>query len=126
MLLLSKTKKNKRNFDLPNNERIFFITCGYLHTISLTENNLCYVWGWNEYGELGLGDTNNRSSPTLFSLPNDERISFITCGFDYTIYLTENNLPYVWGDNYYGELGLGDTNNRFTPTLLNLFNLETF
>ena len=81
--------------NLPNNERISFITCGRDHTICLTENNLCYVWGFNRCGQLGLEDKNNRSIPTLLSLPNNERISFITCGYNHTICLTENNLCYV-------------------------------
>ena len=80
---------------LPNNEKISFITCGYYHTICLTENNLCYIWGRNSSGQLGLGDENNLSSPALFSLPNNEKISFITCGYGHTICLTENNLCYV-------------------------------
>ena len=55
-----KVIMNKRKtFYLPNNEKISFITCGYYHTICLTENNLCYVWGWNYFGQLGLGHTNN-------------------------------------------------------------------
>ena len=114
--------KNERStptlLSLPNNERISFITCGQFHTMCLTQNNLCYVWGGNDYGQLGLGDTNNRSIPTLFSLPNNERIYFITCGTFYTICLTQNNLCYVWGNNCFGQLGLGDKNNRSIPTLL--------
>ena len=74
------------------------------HILCLTENNLCYVWGGNNCGKLGLGDFDDRSYPTLFSLPNNERISFITCGWKHTICLTENNLCYVWGKNNYGEL----------------------
>ena len=96
------------------------ISCGLSFNLCLTENNLCYVWRRNNYGQLGLGDTNNRSIPILFSLPNNEKISFITCGYSHTICLTENNLCYVWGYNDYGQLGLGDTNNRYRPTLLTL------
>jgi len=110
-------------FSLPNNERISFVTCGYAHIVCLTENNLYYVWGWNQYGQLGLGDTNNRSIPTLFSLPNNERISFIYVT-KHAICLTENNLCYVWGKNWYGELGLGEINNRTSPALLTLPNNE--
>ena len=82
---------------LPNNERISFITCGYNYTICLTETNLCYVWGGNYYGQLGLGDFDNCYSPTLFSLPNNETISFITCGFGFSLFLTLDNLLYFSG-----------------------------
>src|SRR6185437_3864749 len=104
--------------NLPNNEKISFITCGYAHSICLTENNLCYIWGNNSSGELGLGDFNNRNIPTLLTLPNNEKVSFITCGNYHSICLSENNLCYIWGRNISGQLGLGDKNNRNIPTLL--------
>ena len=81
---------------------------------------MCYVWGENSYGQLGLGNTTNHLIPILFSLPNNERISFITCGSAHAICLTENNLCYVWGNNSYGQLGLGNGSNKgnySTPTL---------
>ena len=30
-----------------------------------------------------------------------------------------NLIFFVWGDNQYGQLGLGDTNNRNTPQDIN-------
>ena len=33
----------------------------------------------------------------------------------------ENNELYVWGANYYGQLGLGDFTNRLKPTLNSFF-----
>jgi len=67
-----------------------------------------------------LGDTNDRSIPTLLTFLKNERISFITCGPNYAICLTENNLCYVWGKNTSGQLGLGDTNTHSIPTLFSL------
>jgi len=113
-------RSNPTLLTLPKQERISFITCGYSHVLCLTENNLCYVWGFNYYGQLGLGHKNNVSSPALLSLPDNERISFIACGYGHTLCLTENNLCYAWGWNNYGQLGLGHTNDCSTPTLLTL------
>ena len=48
--------------------------CGYNHTICLTENSNCYVFGYNSYGQLGLGDKNESLIPTLLTLPNNEKI----------------------------------------------------
>ena len=70
----------------------------------LTEKNLCYVWGLNEYGQLGLGDKISRYTPTLLKLPNNEKISFITCDDTHTFCLTQNNLSYVWGCNKTNDL----------------------
>ena len=33
-----------------------------------------YVFGNNNYGQLGLGDKNERNLPTLLNLPNNEKI----------------------------------------------------
>ena len=59
---LKNKKEEQKNFQ-------FQIFTRGSSTVCLTENNLCYVWGDNKYGQLGLGDTNNRSIPTLLSLP---------------------------------------------------------
>ena len=41
----------------------------------------------------------------------------IKCGYNYSIMLC-NNQVYVWGDNEYGQLGLGHTNEVNSPQLL--------
>ena len=107
---------------LPNNEKISFISCGDAHVICLTENSLCYVWGNNSFGQLGLGDINYRLTPTLLTPPNNEKITHVTCGYLYSVCLTANKSCYVWGANISGQLGLGlNANTSYRePTLLNL------
>src|SRR5439155_1596264 len=109
---------------LPNNEKISFLSCGGYHTICVTKNENIYVWGYNNNGQLGIGDTNNRNSPTLLNLPNNEKISFLSCSYNFTFCITKNENCYVWGRNDTGHMGFGDTNNRNSPTLLNLPNNE--
>jgi alpha-tubulin suppressor-like RCC1 family protein len=41
------------------------ITTGGFHSIGKTNNNSIWVWGRNNYGQLGLGDTIDRNVPTL-------------------------------------------------------------
>lgn len=36
------------------------ITLGTFHTCALLDNRQVKCWGWNEYGQLGLGDTGTR------------------------------------------------------------------
>src|SRR5687768_11627063 len=94
------------------------------YTACITKNENIYVWGMNDTGQLGLGDNTNRSSPTLLTLPNNEKISFFAGGFKHVLCVTKNDNCYVWGFNKYGQLGLGDTKTRNSPTLLNLLNNE--
>ena len=47
--------------DLPG--RIVAIAAGD-HSLALTDTGTLYAWGWNEFGQLGLGDQETRSTPT--------------------------------------------------------------
>lgn len=108
------------SFQLPTNERISFIICGYNYTMCITVKGECYCWGRNANYRLGLGDEVDRPSPTKVTFPNHPKISFITCGVSHSICLTVSNECYVWGNNVAGQLGLGDQTNRQTPTKLDL------
>jgi alpha-tubulin suppressor-like RCC1 family protein len=86
---------------------------GYHHNIILNDDNELYVCGYNIFGQLGLGDTQNRN--TYVKLTHKFGIiKNIFCGFDYNIILNENNELYVCGNNYYGQLGFGDKEDRKT------------
>ena len=42
----------------------------------------------------------------------------VSLGFEHSGCVTESGHVYTWGNNYYGRLGLGDENNRYSPTLV--------
>jgi E3 ubiquitin-protein ligase HERC4 len=51
-----------------------------------------------------------------------EKIISVSCGGGFCIFLNENGMLYSWGrKNIYGQLGHGDTNPRFIPTLIEIF-----
>ena len=55
--------------------------------MSILESGEVYSWGWNSYGQLGLGNNNNQSEPQLISSLNNKAIR-ISCGGYHTIILT--------------------------------------
>jgi alpha-tubulin suppressor-like RCC1 family protein len=79
------------------------------------------VWGcgYNNYGQLGLGDRNSRGTltqlPTEFNNPRK-----LVTGINYTTFIEKSDGT-VWatGQNNYGKLGLGDQNDRLTFTQVN-------
>lgn len=86
-------------------------------------SGVMYAWGLNADGQLGFGDSINRSTPT--AIPSVSNIRFraiageVPLTTDHGSVLaidTQNNL-WVWGYNGDGQLGLNDTINRSTPTL---------
>ena len=102
------------------NKKIKQLAFGSNSSYLLTTTNELYAWGYNGNGQLGLGDTENRLTPTLVpaSYYGNKQIKKIVAGADSIYLLTEDGDVYVWGLNNYGQLGFGDTNDRLTPTLL--------
>ena len=97
------------------------IVCGKHHTFILKNSGELFAFGSGQYGQLGLGDSYSRRTPTLLPLGDkatDKKIRQIICGADHSFILKNNGELYAFGDNTYGQLGLGDNFNRDTPTLL--------
>lgn len=106
------TKKIIYNFRYIKLLNVKKIACGNDHTMALTIRGEFYVWGHNNYGQLGLGNTENRYEPTQLILPD---IIKIKCGHTHSIVLTNSRNIYTWGCNNHAQLGLGDFKQRNTP-----------
>ena len=76
-----------------------------------------YCWGWNEYGQLGTGDTASASVPTEATAVTSASITptQVALGQRHTCVLADNGTVWCWGYNYYGQLGDGTTEDRLTP-----------
>jgi alpha-tubulin suppressor-like RCC1 family protein len=95
--------------------KVVSVALGFQHTLVLTSNNDILVWGANDKAQLGLGDTEQRLSPVLLPKFTTERITQITCGGDSSMALTDSGSLFVWGNNHYGQLGLGYHKVVLTP-----------
>ncbi|MCP8683196.1 hypothetical protein [Clostridioides difficile] len=60
----------------------------------IKNDNKCYSTGFNNQGQLGLGDKNNRD---LFSLVSINDVKTIACGSEHTVLMTYNNDIYGCG-----------------------------
>lgn len=90
------------------------------HNILNTTNGL-YVFGNNNFGQLGLGGADHfkdRNIPTKLNFLNETMaIISIKCTQSGTMINTTDGL-YVFGRNDSGQLGLGDDENKSIPTKL--------
>jgi alpha-tubulin suppressor-like RCC1 family protein len=48
--------------------------------INVEENGKIFSWGYNEYGQLGIGNLENQNTPQELILSKNMKISKIFCG----------------------------------------------
>ena len=111
--------------DLGTGRTASAIVVGVASTCAVLDNGTVKCWGWNNYGQLGLGDTVARGEQpgqmgdnlAIVDLGTGRTAQAIAHGGgasndESTCALLDNGTIKCWGNNGYGQLGLGDTNNR--------------
>jgi alpha-tubulin suppressor-like RCC1 family protein len=83
---------------------------------AVTDANQVKCWGYNRYGQLGLGDTKNRYAPSVaLSFGSGRSATDVALGQNHGCAILDTRQLACWGRNDRGQLGLGDTLNRSTP-----------
>jgi len=77
------------------------------HTLLLLTNGSVVGFGLNDHGQLGVGDTASRFSPTIvrFADGQTEAVVAISAGFRHSLLATASGRLYACGRNKKGELG---------------------
>nr|QGH83527.1 retinitis pigmentosa GTPase regulator transcript variant 5 [Canis lupus familiaris] len=97
-------------------EKVKFAACGRNHTLVSTEGGKVYAAGGNNEGQLGLGDTEERSTFHLISFFTSQRkIKQLSAGSNTSAALTEDGELFMWGDNSEGQIGLENVTNVCVP-----------
>jgi cysteine-rich repeat protein len=91
------------------------IAAGEYHTCALLETGAVRCWGYNNYGQLGYGNTNNVGDGETPDFAGDVLLGgdaqSVACGRSHTCAVLTNGTVRCWGYGYYGALGYGDTEN---------------
>tara|TARA_Y100000816_G_C26098748_1_gene581908 strand:- start:1930 stop:2877 length:948 start_codon:yes stop_codon:yes gene_type:complete len=104
------------------------VSTGSNHSLFLTNEGRVYSCGGNAYGQLGDGTTSNRSTPVYLSTLENELITDIKAGSEFSLFLTDRGTYYACGKNNNGQLGDGTTTNRSLLVYIsnvNFTNIET-
>jgi alpha-tubulin suppressor-like RCC1 family protein len=80
----------------------------------ITPTPALWVWGRNNYGQLGVNDTTTRSTPVT-TLLGETNWKSISGGYANTGTLKTNGTLWNWGLNNSGELGGNNLTSRSTP-----------
>jgi len=109
--------------DLGSGWTVVEVAAGSYHTCARLEDGATRAvkcWGWNDYGQLGLGDVNDQgdqggemgSSLRAVQLGTGRSAMALALGSSHSCALLDDASVKCWGDNYRGQLGLGDTLDR--------------
>lgn len=95
--------------------RISMIAAGAEHTVAVTEDGDLYGWGWGRYGNLGLGDRDDRFVPEKVSPVEGEKMALVACGWRHSVTVSSSGGLYTYGWSKYGQLGHGDFQDHLVP-----------
>lgn len=106
--------------------KVFASAQDHTSVFAIDSSGKLYAWGRNNYGQLGLGDTVDKTAPVLVpNIANAKKVC-ATAGTqtstfvgDTAVLCTDGSL-YVAGWNGQGALGLGDLVTRSAFTKLNI------
>ncbi|KAM9783753.1 RCC1 and BTB domain-containing protein 1-like [Syngnathus typhle] len=97
-------------------ETVIGITCGQSSSMALLDNGEIHGWGNNDNGQLGVGKNKKKVMlPCRLSALQESCIKQVVSGYGHSLAVTDKGLLYSWGANTFGQLGIGDKNNCFSP-----------
>jgi hypothetical protein len=106
------------------NKIIQAVAGGWRHTVALDADGQLYGWGWNKFGQVGCGNTDDQNSPKLVIDIDNQKISQVTCGWRHTVAITDRGNVYSWGRGTSGQLGHGDAVDRCVPKRVELLSAD--
>ncbi|XP_011537899.1 putative E3 ubiquitin-protein ligase HERC4 isoform X8 [Homo sapiens] len=139
-----KSRKKPEQVVALDAQNIVAVSCGEAHTLALNDKGQVYAWGLDSDGQLGLvGSEECIRVPSCFpkimcvdslvricsglsygrirnikSL-SDIQIVQVACGYYHSLALSKASEVFCWGQNKYGQLGLGtDCKKQTSPQLL--------
>ena len=98
------------------------VSAGSSHSLAIRTDNTVWAWGLNSSGQLGIGDTSNRSSPVQIASVSYAQIN---AGATHSMAIDTSNKLYGWGLNSSGQTGDGTSISRSAPTQIGLLNSWT-
>jgi alpha-tubulin suppressor-like RCC1 family protein len=86
-------------------------------TVSAGDDHMCatrtdatlWCWGTNNLGQLGIGNTTSEALPQQVTTPAATGWATVTAGSLHTCATRSDTSLWCWGDNMFGELGIGST-----------------
>uniref|UniRef100_A0AAR2LM97 HECT domain-containing protein n=1 Tax=Pygocentrus nattereri TaxID=42514 RepID=A0AAR2LM97_PYGNA len=103
-----KARKKPEQVVALDAQNIVAVSCGEAHTLALNDKGHVFAWGQASDGQLGIGSIEEciRVPRNIKSL-SEVHIVQVTCGYLHSLALSRRGQIFSWGQNKYGQLGLG-------------------
>lgn len=92
------------------------LSLGDYHSGVIAQDGSLYMWGVNDFGQIGDGTTKNRYKPTKIL----DHVIAVSLGGGHSGAITQNGSLYMWGANWIGQIGDGTTEDRYTPNKITI------
>ena len=93
------------------------------HSLALADDGKVYAWGRNDFGQLGDGTTDPRTSPVAVDVTGvlaGKTVVAIGGGHTHSLVLTSDGKLYAWGYNQNGQLGDGTGVDSSVPVAVDM------
>ncbi|XP_075072549.1 putative E3 ubiquitin-protein ligase HERC4 isoform X2 [Mixophyes fleayi] len=103
-----KVRKKPEQVGALDAQNIVAVSCGEAHTLALNDKGQVFSWGLTKDGQTGIHVIEEyvRVPRNIKSL-SEIHIVQVSCGHHHSLALSKESEIYVWGDNRFGQLGLG-------------------
>ncbi|XP_066549471.1 probable E3 ubiquitin-protein ligase HERC4 isoform X1 [Amia ocellicauda] len=115
-----KSRKRPEQVGALDAQNIITVSCGEAHTLAVNDKGQVFAWGLAADGQLGLpGAEESVRVPRNIKSLSEVQIVQVSCGFWHSLALSKGSQIYSWGQNKYGQLGLGNEyKNQSSPQLI--------
>jgi alpha-tubulin suppressor-like RCC1 family protein len=85
------------------------VSAGTRHTCAETTANRAYCWGSNRFGQLGDGGPPDMVQLRPLAVAGGLAFAQLSAGGSHTCGKTGGSVGYCWGDDFFGQLGVGNS-----------------
>ncbi|MCB9875964.1 MAG: hypothetical protein H6835_00035, partial [Planctomycetes bacterium] len=119
-LPLTMSQEVHRFIKVPFAQTAAAVYGGWNHLCARDTSGALWCWGRNDYGQLGLGDKDDRAEPTQVPLAEVTLAGVVdaTTGDRHMCVVDGLGQVICWGNNSNGQLGTNSYTSTLTPTLL--------
>lgn len=91
------------------------VSAGFSHTLALSSDGTVWAWGYNDFGQIGDGNTSSYVRPVPVKVLNLGDVVAVSAGRSHSLALSSDGTVWAWGGNADGELGNGSTASSPLP-----------